>query len=66
MYKRQASDFFIEIQKKTIIERTKLNIFLKNIELTLFLELIMTTYRIQIFFISRKCKIKKFVKIFVD
>jgi len=33
-------------------------IFLKNIELTLFLELIMTTYVIQIFFISRKYKIK--------
>ena len=27
-----------EIQEKTIIERTKLIIFLKNIELTLFLE----------------------------
>ena len=46
--------FFIEIQKKTIIERTKLMIFLKNIELTLLLELIMTTYGIQKFFISRK------------
>ena len=33
-------------------------IFLKNIELTLFLELIMTTYGIQKFFISRKYKIK--------
>ena len=40
------------------IERTKKIIFLKNIELTLLLESIMTTFGIQESFIGRKYKIK--------
>ena len=44
----------IKIQMKTIIDRTKPMLFLINIEFTLFLELIMTTYGIQKFLISRK------------
>jgi len=41
-----------------IIEKTKENAFLKNIELTLFLESIMTTYGIKKSFIRKKYKIK--------
>ena len=49
-----------------IIERNKPKLFRINIELTLFLDAIITTSVIQKSFIKSKCKIKKFVKIFID